>query len=159
MKKINKLAKTLIVVAMVCLLAACGKHSMSLELLDEASGVKVTAENAGKDDVVTSEGAITVEDGDVIVISPFLDKGSFKLTITNTDDGTVVYDDVAEGKVLFQIDAVPGTYTVEASGNGATGWMTVFAESADEIEEQDESLAEALEDVDIDESVLSDDGK
>ena len=55
--------------------------------------VKVEAENAGKDDAVSSEGAIVVNEGDVIVISPCMERGSFNLTIVSADDGTVVYDE------------------------------------------------------------------
>ena len=68
-------------------------------------------------------------------------------------DGTVVYDDIADGRIYFQIDALPGTYDVTVSGNGATGWMTVFSTSAEELSAQEESLGEALEQ--IDPSVLS----
>lgn len=154
--KINKLVKVLAALVLCGVLVACGKHSLAIELLEDAPGVRVTAENAGKDNVATSEGAITVADGDVIVISPCLDKGSFNLTITNHDDGTVVYDDVAEGRIWFQTEATPGTYDVSVSGNKATGWMTVFAASSEFVSGQDESLAETLEDQGVDPSILSD---
>ena len=154
--KMTTVAKTLATLALSLSLVACGAHTMKLELLEEASGVKVTAENATEDDVTTSAGAITVNDGDAIIISPCLDKGSFNLTITNADDGTVVYDEKAEGRVMFQTGAVPGVYDVEVSGNKATGWMTIFAAPVDEIAEQDASLAEALEDLGVDPSIMSD---
>ena len=154
--KLKDIAKTVAAIVLSCSLVACGAHSLTLVSLDEASGVKVTAENAGEDNVASSEVAIVVEDGDVIVISPFLDKGSFNLTITEHDDGTVVYDDIAEGKVMFQAEAVPGTYDVQVSGNNATGWMTVFAQSADELDAQNESLAEALEAEGVDADAATD---
>ncbi len=153
MKKTRILCAAAVMVLAVALAACSLKHSLSLELLEEASGIKVEAENAGKDDVVSSEGAIVVNEGDVIVISPCMDRGSFNLTIVSADDGTVVYDDIADGRIYFQIDALPGTYDVTVSGNGATGWMTVFSTSAEELSAQEESLGEALEQ--IDPSVLS----
>jgi len=154
--KVTKVTKVLAALALCAVLAACGAHSLGIDLLEEASGVKVTAENAGEKDAATSEGAITVADGDVIVISPCLDKGGFDLTITEHDKGTVVYDDVAEGRVMYTITAEPGTYDVTVSGKGATGWMTVFAASGDDLLAQDEGLAEALEDAGVDPSILSD---
>ena len=154
--KMTTVAKTLATLALSLSLVACGAHTLTLEQLDEASGVKVTAENAGADDEVTSGGAITVADGDTIIISPCLDKGSFNLTITNQEDGTVVYDEKAEGRVMFQTGAVPGVYDVKVSGNKATGWMTVFAAPVDEITEQDASLAGALEELGVDPSIMSD---
>lgn len=148
--RFGKVIKAMAALAMAGALVACGASSMELETLEDVSGVKVTAENAGVDNVVTSEGAITVAEGDVIVISPFLDKGAFNLTITEHDTGAVVYDDAAEGKVMFPTSAEPGTYDVEVSGDGATGWMTVFAISADEVEQQNASLEEALEEAEAD---------
>ena len=154
--KTAKVMKTVAGLALCLALAACGAHSLGVDMLEDASGVKVTAENAGSKDSAVSEGAITVAEGDVIVISPCLDKGSFHLTITEHDNGTAVYDDDAEGRILFTIEAAPGTYDVEVSGNGATGWMTVFSESGEDLAAQDESLAEALEGVNIDPSTVTD---
>ncbi len=154
--KVAKITKALAALALSVVLAACGAHSLGIDLLEDASGVKVTAENAGSKDAAVSEGAITVAEGDVIVISPCLDKGSFHLTITEHDNGTAVYDDDAEGRILFTIEAAPGTYDVEVSGNGATGWMTVFSESTSDLAAQDESLAETLEEVGIDPSTVTD---
>lgn len=143
---------------LVFMLVGCGgKSSLEIETLDEASGVRVTAENAGKDQVVDSEGAITVTDGDVIIVSPCLDKGAFHLTITSADGKTTVFDDDVTGRVMFQTEAAPDTYNVTVSGAGATGWMTVFATSADEIAQEDASLAEALEGAGVDPSLLSQD--
>lgn len=155
MRNVYKMATLLVVAAVACVLVACGSHTMSLETLEEVSGVKVTAENAGEDDAVLSEGAITVADGDALIISPNLDKGSFNLTVTADDGKVVAYDNVVEGKVLFQTDAEPGTYDVRVSGNGATGWMTVFAQPANELAEQNESLAKVMEDAGIDSSLAT----
>lgn len=154
--KMARFAQAVAALVLSCALVACGAHSLELTLLDDAAGVKVTAENAGPDDAATSEGVITVTEDDVIIISPCLDKGSFNLTITEHDSGAVAYDDVAEGRILFETAAEPGVYDVEVSGNGATGWMTVFSISTEELAGQDASLAETLESVGVDPSVISD---
>ena len=142
------LASTLVALT----LAACSsKSSYGHELLDEASGIRVVAENA-KDATAITEAAIEVKDGDAIVISPCLDKGSIHVTITCQDEAkTLVFDDDVDGKVMFTTGALPGIYDVETCGKkGATGWMTIFAQNQDELVAQDEALAEALESAGVD---------
>lgn len=143
----NRIVTAVCAFVLALTLAACSKSTYGQVALDEVSGVKITAENANADNSATTEGAIVVKEGDVIVISPMTDKGSFHLTITSDDGSTTVYDEDVSGQVLFNIDAKPGSYTVTSSGNNVTGWMTVFAESADELAEQDAALAETLEEV------------
>lgn len=142
--------------ALAVTLTACGGGgSLEQVLLDDADGIKVTAENAGTDQEVTTTGAINVEEGDGIIISPFTEKGSFHLTITSSD-GEAIYDDDVEGKVYFMIDAEPGTYDVTTSGNHTTGWMTVFAQNKEEEDAINASLDEALEENDIDPESVTD---
>lgn len=147
MKK-TKVTSLLATLALALGLAACGSGaaaSLSIEPLDEAVGVRVVAENAGADQMAISSGALTLQGGDVILVSPDLQKGSFNLTITSQDGATTAYDDKAEGRVLFTCEANPGTYDVQVSGDGATGTMVVCAQSAEELAAQDASLEEALE--------------
>ena len=144
--KFGKLTSAALALVLAVTLGACGKSTStySQEMLDEASGIKVTAENGQTTDEALTEGAITVKEGDVIVISPFTEKGSFHLTITSSD-GKVIYDDDASGKVLYTIGAEPGVYDVKTNGNDVTGWMTVAAQSTEDLMAQDEALQEALE--------------
>lgn len=136
-------------------LAACGGASSYAQVtLDEASGIKVTAENAGNDQSATTTGAITVKEGDNIVISPFTEKGSFHLTIVSSDDKETIYDDDVDGKVLFSIDAEPGTYDVTTTGNGTTGWMTVFAQNEEEDAQIMDDLNKKLEEEGVDPSIV-----
>lgn len=151
--KIGKLASATLALVLAVTLGACGKSSYAQETLTEASGIKVTAENGKSSDEAFTEGAITVNEGDVIVISPFTEKGSFHLTITSSE-GEVIYDEDASGKVLYTIGAKPGVYDVTTSGNDVTGWMTVFAQSKADIIAQDESLKEVLDEEGIDASVI-----
>lgn len=133
--------------ALAFVLVACGKPSTyKQELLTEASGIKVTTENAAADSGATTESAIHVAEGGTIVVSPDLSKGSFHLTITSADGKTTVYDDEAKGTVMYTVPAAPGDYSVKTSAQpGSTGWMTVFAMSQADLDEQNAKLNEALE--------------
>jgi len=152
-----KLASAVAAFALAASLVACGgggPASYGHELLDEAVGIRVTAENADNTHTATTEGALDVKDGDVIVISPFLDKGSIHVTITSQDGKTIVYDDDADGKVMYNVEAAPGTYNVTTTANNATGWVTIFAESAKEQAEQNAALVEELKNKNADEDVI-----
>ena len=147
--KTHKIASTLLALSLAATLVACGgkpaTSTYAQEALSEASGVKVTAENADGKSNATTEQAVTVEKGGVIVVSPDVEKGSFRLTITSSD-GNTVYNEIASGKVLYTVEVDPGTYTVSTTAEaGTTGWMTVFAQSADDLKAQSDSLKETLE--------------
>ena len=144
----KKITSAVAALALALTLGACSSTSSSYaqETLDEVSGIKVEAENAGTDSNATTEGTITVEEGDTIVISPNIEKGSIHLTITSEDGKTTVFDDDVSGKVMFTQAAKPGVYNVTTSGNGATGEMMVFAQSQDELAKQNADLADAIED-------------
>lgn len=159
--KVSKIASVAAASLLAFTLMACsgGSSSYAQYSLDAVSGVKVEAENADSDNEATSEGAIEVKEGDVIVISPVTDKGSFHLTITSDADKSVIYDEDVEGRVLYTIEAKPGTYTVTTNGNNVTGEMTVFAQSQDELAAQDASLDEALEEAESDAQATEDAGK
>ena len=159
--KVSKIASVAAASLLALTLMACTTSSSSYEqyTLDEASGIKVEAENAGSDSEAVTESGIEVKEGDVIVISPVTDKGSFHLTITSDADKSVIYDEDVEGRVLYTIEAKPGTYTVTTNGNNVTGEMTVFAQSQDELAAQDASLDEALEEAEPDAQATEDAGK
>ena len=154
--KITKIVLGALTAALALALVACGSASVyTQETLEEADGIKVTAENAGTDQTAITEGAITVKEGDVIVISPCLDQGSFHLTITSQDGKTIAYDDEASGRVLYTIEAQPGVYDVKTSGNDATGWMTVFSSNAEDEAALNASLEEVLAANGIDKGAVS----
>ena len=150
--KLLRFASLAVALACAVALGACSYHvaMYAQSTLDDASGIKVVAENAAPDSTCTTGAAITVEEGDVIVVSPFTEKGSFHLTITPTGDGDPIFDEDVSGKVLFTVDAEPGSYDVTTSGDGVTGWMTVFAQDSAELAAQNASLIEKLERTDAD---------
>lgn len=152
---IKKIASAALALGLALTLGACGKPvTYGQKVLDEAVGIRVDAENANADNTATTEGALVVAEGDVVIVSPFTEKGSFHLTITSADDDTVVYDEDVEGKIMFSIDVKPGTYDVTTSGNGVTGWMTVFAESGKDLADQNSELLEALKNDGVDTTEL-----
>ena len=147
MRIASKIAAALTAATLAVTLVACGgPTTFEQTLLDEAEGIKVVAQNADTNSSATSEGVLTLEEGDVIVISPNMENGSFHLTITSEDGKNTVYDDDASGRIMFSIEAEPGTYDVTTTGNGGTtGEMTVFVQEKEELEQQDEALEAALE--------------
>ena len=151
-----KIASSIVACSLACALAACGSKptpSFKQSALDDANGIKVEAVNAEGGASTTSGGAITVKEGDVIVISPVTESGNFHLTIAPTGGGAAIYDEDVKGSVLFNIEAAPGTYDVTTTtSSGVTGDMTVFAQSKAEFDAMDASLADALEKEGIDPS-------
>ena len=146
--KAVKLTVIVMALAFAAALAACSASAYSQEILENDTDglyLNITAENASGN-TATTEGALTVEKGDLIVISPNLTKGSIHVTITSSDGKTVAYDDDTTGRVLFSVMAVPGEYDVATTGiDGATGSMTIFSQNSDELAAMDSSLVEGLE--------------
>ena len=159
MMRVSRLMGIMATVALSGSLIACGQvdGKLSIDALEDVSGVKVVAENAGTDQSAKSAGAIEIEDGDALVISPFIEKGHLHLTVTSGDGDTVAYDDDVDGRVMFQVDAEPGDYDVKVVGGGdTTGWMTVFSQDEDEMAKQDASLKDTLEENGVDSDVVED---
>lgn len=141
--------------ALVLALGACAGGMLSLEELeyDDGSGgtyLKATAENGANGTESFSERALTVGEGDVIVLSPFTENGSFHVTITSSDDKSVAYEDDVSGRVLFSVGVAPGTYDVSVGANSVTGSMTIAVRDSAELAAENESLAEALKESNID---------
>lgn len=151
MKHLTKIMATLAVLTLVFGFAACAKPSTYSQVtLTEAVGIKAEAERGTKDQMATTKGALVVKEGDIVVISPDVTKGSFHLTITSSDKGTVVYDDDVDGRVLFTQAFEPGTYDVTTYGNNVTGSLVVAVHSQEEWDFENDSLAEALDEAGID---------
>lgn len=153
---IAKIVSAIAGCALAVTLIACNTTSSSYaqSTLDEVSGIKVEATNADSESTATTDGAIEVKEGETIVVSPDLQKGTFHLNITSADGKTVVYDDDVEGRVMYTVAAAPGTYTVTTSGNNTTGTLFVFSLNQEDLIEQDSELAEALAEAGIDPSAI-----
>lgn len=145
----TKLASAAAAFALTFSLVACGggprPSTFKQETLPEADGIKVTSENAAANSSATTQGAFTVAEGDLVVVSPDVSKGSFHLTITSTDGSKTVYDDNANGHVMFNVNAETGTYDVKTTAyQGTTGTMTVFSMKKSEQDAQNDALEDAL---------------
>ena len=136
-------------------LTACGgaKGSMSAEDTEEAGVVKITCENAG--DGTAVNGYVTIEEGDCLVLSPMLDKGSIQVQAflmereaTADDLGTAeeaALDETVDGKVMSSYNLEPGEYMLTfTSKDNPTGTLIAMPYSIQEMQEQNDKLEEAL---------------
>lgn len=161
MKKFTKILSACTAFVLCVMLTGCistSTASYKQYTLKDVSGVKVEAENGNEDQKSLTEGGLVVKENERVCISPVCDKGSFHITITPTGSTEPVYDEDAEGSVLYYIDLKPGTYDVTTYGNGVTGELVIAAQNSDDIAAMDASLDEALADAGVDpETVKSDD--
>lgn len=150
-RKMGNLAAFATAAALSLSLMACASSasSYSQETLTDVSGVKVEAENASKDSMTTSEDALEVKEGEVIIVSPLTEKGGFHVTITPSQGGSPIYDQDVTGSILFPVEAEPGSYsiTITPSGKNVTGELTVFATNADEYASVTENSSEIIQEV------------
>ena len=110
---------------------------------DSASGIQVVAENA-HDQKATNKDVLTVNDGELIIVSPLTEKGSFHVTITSSDGFTTVYDEDVDGTALKTVDAGPGTYSVSTQASDVTGSIVISTQNAEEFKKQNDELDKAL---------------
>ena len=161
MKKYTKILSACTTFVLCVMLTGCistSTASYKQYTLEDVSGIKVEAENATEDQETLTEGGLVVTEKDRVCISPLCDEGSFHVTITPNGGTEPVYDEDAEGRVLYYIDLQPGTYDVTTYGNGVTGELVIAAQNSDDIAAMDASLDEALADAGVDpETVKSDD--
>jgi len=161
MKKYTEILSACTAFVLCVMLTGCistSTASYKQYTLEDVSGIKVEAENATEDQETLTEGGLVVTEKDRVCISPLCDEGSFHVTITPNGGTEPVYDEDAEGRVLYYIDLQPGTYDVTTYGNGVTGELVIAAQNSDDIAAMDASLDEALADAGVDpETVKSDD--
>lgn len=119
--------------------------TLSSEILEETGAFKVTADNTSKDSGLMVSGAVTLKEGDVLLVSPDLTKGKLHVKLLDDADNAVFDEDV-DGRVLdtYQID--PGEYaiSVDCVEGGTTGSLVIAAVNAEEFEQQSDDLVEAL---------------
>lgn len=145
--KVTPVAFVALVVAMCSfVLAACaGNGTLSSEIDDETGAYMVTADDAGKGTAVGSlGGGVEVGEGQLLVASPDLQKGSLQLRVLD-GAGEVVIDEEQSGHVLSTHELEPGDYSVSVTCNedGATGTLLLVAVDAVDFEAQNQDL-EAL---------------
>ena len=136
-------------------LAACGSvGTMSAEDMEETGAVSVVCERAGDGTGVSSY--VTIEEGQCLVLSPDLEKGSIVVRAllmereaTTEDLGTAEepsLEETVDGRVMSTYDLEPGEYMLTfTSKDNPTGTLLAVPYSRQEIEQQDADLAEILE--------------
>ena len=151
-KKILALAGTLV---LVLALTACGtSSSMSSDYDDETGAVKVVAENAAESYV---NGYVTVEEGQCLVVSPNLTKGSFDVQVSLMESEPTAEDlgaaeeptleENVSGKVMSTYDLEPGEYMLGITArDNATGTLLIVPYSIQEMENENARLEEILAD-------------
>ena len=128
---------------MVFALTACGGKSTMTVDNGEDGIVTVTADHAEKGS--GGVGYITVADGECMVISPVLEKGTCRVTVRD-QSGNVLLDKTVDGKVMSAEPLEPGEYSLLIiCENPMTGTMKIMPYSVEQLEEENAGLAEALE--------------
>ena len=148
--------------ALAGLLVACGgtNASRSLSSGEEPGTYEVSAVNAGEDQVASSE--FTIGEGELFIVSPMLEKGSIRVALSIAGTDEIMFEETVSGSVFYSYEVDPGSYILDISGvegEDATGSVHILTMSAKELEEQEESLKESLEEVGMDPSVLEDGDK
>ena len=137
-----------VVMAFACLLAlagCAGKGTLSSAIDDGTGAYKVTASDAGKGSAVASSGGIVIGEGQILVASPDLSKGSLQLRLLD-GAGKAALDEKMSGSVLSTYDFAPGEYAIGVTCNedGTTGTLLVVAVDAAEFEQQNQDLESIL---------------
>ena len=137
-------------------LAACGETGSLSDSIDSETGtITYTAEKATAGSAL-SGATVDVKEGDIVVVSPLMDKGALNVQLTQGAIGTEDFaeepavDEDFDGKVLKTFEVDPGEYTVTVSvaGNEATtGTLSVHAKSKADYEAENKSLQETVEEV------------
>lgn len=144
-----------LVVVFACVLAlvgCAGKGSLSDDIDDTTGAFTFTADDAGKDSTVGSlGGGIDIKDGQILVVSPNLEKGSLQLGLMD-EDMDVALDETVSGRQLTTHELDAGSYSimVKSLEDGTTGTMVVVAVDADEFEKQNKDLEAVLANVGVD---------
>lgn len=147
------LALTAILVLALAL-TACGEKGYMVTTDNvETGGFDISCEKAGTG--TGGNGYVTIAEGQCLVISPNLEKGSIKVKAflmereaTAEDMGIAdeaSLDETISGRTLSTYDLEPGEYmlTVTSESN-PTGTMMILPYDAAEIQAQDEALQEEL---------------
>ena len=139
--------KKLLVFAMALMcaaaLAGCAGGGGTLEGGNgEAGAYSVTANSAEKGSGVGSlGGGVEVAAGQLLVISPDIDKGSLQVRLLD-EEGEVALDETASGHAPSSHELAPGGYSVgvTTNENGTTGTLLVVAVDAAEYEKQNHDI-------------------
>ena len=146
-------SKSTLVIVVLCtllvgvfVLTGCaGRGSLSSEIIDETNAYKVTADDASKNSAVGASGGFIVEEGQIVVVSPDIQKGSLQIKLSLGTQQPAI-DEKINGHVLSSYEIVPGDYAISTTCNedGTTGTVLIVAVDKTEFEKQNADLEATL---------------
>lgn len=133
------------VVGMFALAGCAGKGSLSSEINDETGAYIYKADDAGSGSSVLASGGFVVKEGQIVVMSPDMSKGSLQLKLLDSKNNAVL-NEKATGRVLSTFEVAPGDYGigVACNENGSTGSLVVAVVDKAEFEKQNQDLEKYL---------------
>lgn len=148
MRKIAAFATCAFVACVIALVGCAREGTLTHETIAETGALRVTADNASEGADVAAKGAVTLKEGDALLVSPDLQSGRLEVTLRDAS-GKTAFDMEASGRVLDTHAVAPGTYDVGVTckETGTTGALVVSAVSANEFKGQTEALDAALAEV------------
>ena len=149
----RRLVKGALIVSVLCMLLAgalalagcAGRGTLSSDIDDTTGTYVAKANDAGKGSAVAASGVMVVKEGQILVISPDMQKGYLQIRLLNAA-GDVVVNEKASGHALATHEIAPDDYAigVACDVDGATGTVTVAAVDAAEFEKQNHDLEATL---------------
>ena len=125
----------------VLMLAACGKSEFRMDTTPVFA--EVTAKNAAAD--ATASGAMTVEEGECVVVSSNIRKGEVSIMFKD-HTGNIELNEAYNGSGFSSYTITPGEYDVTAAvTQKATGTITVLVLEEGGFDEQNFDLESAVE--------------
>lgn len=128
MSGVSGVRTMLVAVACACALGACAGRGYLGDDVDEATGAYTyTADDAAKGaEVASLGGGVEIGEGQVLVLTPDLTKGSLEVRLMD-EAGETVLDEVESGQDPTTRELEPGDYSISVSvvENGTTGTLVV----------------------------------
>lgn len=127
MSIIKKATMFIVSIACVAALGGCAGRGYLSDSVDDAGVYTITADDAAKGAAVASlGGGLDIEEGEILAISPELEKGSLQVTLLD-EGGETALDVTASGTAASEHELEPGEYSISVSCNedGTTGTLTV----------------------------------
>ncbi len=129
----------------VLMLAACGKSEFRMDAAPVFA--EVTAKNAAAD--ATASGAITVSEGECVVISSNIKKGEVNIMFKD-HTGNIELNESYDGNGFSSTPITPGEYDVTATvTKKATGTITILVLEEGGFDEQNFDLDSVLNEMGI----------
>lgn len=146
-------------------LAGCaGSSSLHLEPANENGLIRLTATN--KATGTLSGESISIKDGECLVLSPVLEKGSVQVKLYEKEAGSAsaasipansegditgepVFDETVSGRIMSDYEVAPGEYTLMVTANEATGNVGIVPFSISDMNAQDAALEDALKEIGV----------